>query len=74
MLDSERKFKIKVKLRWTVYVCNYAHLKSFAWKRDCPIFSNIQTSRILPRSFKKALIEFYKLHPNRKHSNNPSTF
>ena len=57
-----------------VYVSNYAHWKSFAWKRDCPISSKLQRSRIWPRSFKKALIEFYKLHPNRKHWNNPSTF
>ena len=47
-----------------VYVCNYVHLKSFAWKRDSPISEKLQTSRIGPRSFKKALIEFYKLYPN----------
>ena len=79
MLDSERTFKIKARLPWTVfenfaYVSSYLHLKSFAWKRDCPISSKLQTSRIGQRSFKKALIEFYKLHPNRKHKNNPSTF
>ena len=51
MLDSEREFKIKLKLLWTVseifvYGCNYVHLKSFAWKRDCPISSKLQKSRI----------------------------
>ena len=50
MLDSERTFKIKVRLRWTVfeivYVNNYVHLKSFAWKRDCLISSKLQTSGI----------------------------
>ena len=69
---SERIFKTKARLPRTVfenfaYVCNYLHLKSFAWKRDCPISSKLQTSRIWQRSFKKALIEFYKLHANRKH-------
>ena len=33
-LDSFRNF---------VYVNNYVHL-SFAWKRDCPISSKLQTS------------------------------
>ena len=37
MLDSERACKIKAKLRWRVfrnfvYVSNYVHLKSFAFK------------------------------------------
>ena len=45
-LDSFRDF---------VYVCNCVHLKRFAWKRDCPISSKLQTSRIWPRSFKKTL-------------------
>ena len=29
-----------------VYFCNYVHLKSFLWKRDFPISSKLQTSRI----------------------------
>ena len=33
--DSFRKF---------AYVSSYLHLKSFAWKRDCPISSKLQTS------------------------------
>ena len=47
-MDSFRNF---------VYVSNYVHLKSFAWKRDCPISSKLQTSQIWPRSFNKALID-----------------
>ena len=39
------------------------HFKSFAWKRDCPISSKLKTLRIWPKSFKKTLIDFYKLHP-----------
>ena len=50
-----------------VCVSNYVHVKSFAWKRGCPISSKLQTSRIWPRQFRKALTELYKLHPNRKH-------
>ena len=50
----------------SIYVSNYLHLKTFAWKRDCPIFSKVQASRIWPRSFKKALIELHKLNPNGK--------
>ena len=42
MLDSFRNF---------VYLSNHVHLKSFAWKPDCPISSKLQTSRIWPRSF-----------------------
>ena len=47
MLDSERTFKIKARLPWTVfenfaYVSSYLHLKSFAWKRDCPISSKLR--------------------------------
>ena len=38
-LDSVRNF---------VYVSIYLHLKSFAWKRDCPISSKLQTSRSRP--------------------------
>ena len=72
MLDSERSIENKVKVtlnsfRNFVYVCNYVNLKSFAWKRDSPISSELQMSKVQPRSFKKAVIEFYKLHPNRKH-------
>ena len=67
------------KVRWNsfrnfVYASNYVHWKSFAWKWDCITSSKIQTSRIWPRSFKKALIEFYKVHPHRKHKNNTSLF
>ena len=50
MLDSERTFKIKVRLRWTVfeivYVSNYVHLKNFAWKRDRPVSPKLQAPRI----------------------------
>ena len=51
MLDSERTFKIKGKVtldsfRNFVYVSNYVHLKSFAWKRDCPISLKLQMSRV----------------------------
>ena len=48
MRDSERTFKIKVRsLRACQFadVSSYLHLKSFAWKRDCPIPSKLQTSR-----------------------------
>ena len=55
MLDSFQNF---------VYGSNYVHLKSFAWRRDCPMSSKLQGSRIWPRSFNKTLIKFYKLHPN----------
>ena len=48
------------------YISNYLHLKSFAWKQDCPISSKLQTSRIWQRSFKKAFIEFYKSIENTK--------
>ena len=48
-------------------VNNYVHVKSFAWKGGYPISSKLQTSRIWPRLFRKALTELYKLHPNRKH-------
>ena len=44
MLNSERIFKIRVRL-------DYLHLKSFAWKRDCLISSKLQTSRISPKPF-----------------------
>ena len=42
MLDSERTFKINVKVtldgfRNFAYVSSYLHLKSFEWKRDCPM-------------------------------------
>ena len=42
MLDSERTFKITItfaldSFQSFVYVSNYLHLKSFTWKRDCPI-------------------------------------
>ena len=40
-LDSFRNF---------ANVSSYLHLKSFAWKRDCPISSKLQTSRGSPRS------------------------
>ena len=46
-MDSFRNF---------VYVGNYVHLKSFAWKRDCPISSKLQTSWIWPRTFNKTLL------------------
>ena len=29
------------------YVSSYLQLKNFAWKSDCPIFSKLQTSRLL---------------------------
>ena len=45
-MDSFRNF---------VCVSNYMHLKSFVWKRNCPISSELQTSRIWPRSFNKTL-------------------
>ena len=46
MQDSERTFRIKVRTRGTVfaYVSSYLHLKSFAWKRDGPMSSKLQTS------------------------------
>ena len=44
MLNSERIFKIRVRL-------DYLHLKSFTWKRDCLISSKLQTSRIPPSPF-----------------------
>ena len=58
MLDSERTFKIRQQL--------------FAFKDSCmetrfPISSKLKRSRVRPRSFKKAIIEFYKLHANGKH-------
>ena len=64
MLDSERTFKTKVRLRWKLskffLLQQLFTFKDFAWKRDCPISSKLQTSRTLQRSFKKSLIEFYK--------------
>ena len=67
MLDSQRTFKIRVTSRWKVrkfaYASSYLHLKSFAWKKDCPIYSSLQTSESLPRPFQKALIELYKSLP-----------
>ena len=51
MLDSERTFKRKGKasldsFRNFAYASSYFHLKSFAWKRDRPISSKLQTSRL----------------------------
>ena len=51
MLDSERTFKIKGKVtldsfRNFVYVSNYVHLKSFAWKRDCPTSLKLQVTNL----------------------------
>ena len=51
MLESERKFEIKARLRWTAYVSNYLHLKSFAWKWDWVISSKLKTSRIWSKLF-----------------------
>ena len=48
MLNSFRNF---------AYVSNYLHLKSFAWKRDCPISSKQQTSQIIIR----VLVSFYRV-------------
>ena len=41
MLDSDRTFKIKAEgtFRNFAHVSGYLHLKSFAWKKDCPISS-----------------------------------
>ena len=68
MLDSERTFKTKVRLRWTVirnfaYVSNYLHLKSFAWKQECPISSKLQnvtksTKIILESSYRVLQVAF----------------
>ena len=56
MLNSERIFKVKVRLSWIVFgilltsaiICFYL---SSAWKRDCLISWKLQTSRILRRPF-----------------------
>ena len=58
MLDSERTFKIKVKSNIFLnfaYVRKYLHLKSFTWKRDCPISSKLQTSQVDQGHSKKLL-------------------
>ena len=47
-LDSESRFKIKVTLdnfRKFANISSHSHLKSFAWKRYCPISSKLQTSQ-----------------------------
>ena len=46
MLDSEETFKIKKSFQGSAYVRSYLHLKSFGWKRDCPIFSKLETSKV----------------------------
>ena len=50
MLDSERTFKVKVRLRWTVFeiflrqqLCAF---KEFCMETRYPISSKVQTSRI----------------------------
>ena len=71
MLDSERTFKIKVRLRGTVFVnvSNYLYLKSFAWKRDCSIYSKLQTSRnlikVIQESSYRSLAKCANIHINR---------
>ena len=47
MLHPEKTVKIKVMSHWTVFEmlsmsAINLHLKSFAWKRDCPISSKLQ--------------------------------
>ena len=50
MLDPQQTFKKKDKVtlgsfRNFAYISNLLHLKSFAGKRDCLIFSELQTPR-----------------------------
>ena len=40
------------------YVSSYLNLKSFTWKRDCPMSSELQMSWSCPRPFWKVLREF----------------
>ena len=69
MLDSERTFKIKVGLRWIAFeillmstiICIQRVL------HGNEIVQYLQNYKVWQRSFKKALIGFYKLHPNRKY-------
>ena len=62
MLDPDRTFKIKLRC-----VGQFSKFwLSQQWKRDCSIPSKLQTSQIWQSSFKKDLIDFYKLHSNRK--------
>ena len=50
MLDSERTFQINIRSQTldsfqnVAYAKSYLHLKSFAWKKDCPISSKLQMS------------------------------
>ena len=46
MLDSFRNF---------AYVTIYLRLKSFTWKRDCPISLELQTSQNLPGTSRNLL-------------------
>ena len=71
MLDSERTYKIKVRLGWTVLeICLRQHLcafKEFCMETRLSNIFKTTNARIWPRSFNKTLKEFYKLHPNGKH-------
>ena len=51
MLGSEKTLKIKVSSAWTVSDI----LLSFAWKRDCPISSKLQTHEVDQGHSKKLL-------------------
>ena len=66
MLDSERIFKIKVRLPWTIFEILFT--SAIMWFKECCMetrLSNIfQTTK---QAFKKALTELHKLHPNGKH-------
>ena len=44
MLDSFQNF---------AYVSSHLHLKSFAWERDCPISSKLETSQ----NWKEVILE-----------------
>ena len=53
MLDSFRNF---------AYVTIYLHLKSFTWKRDCPISLKPETSQNLQGTSKNLLQSFAEFH------------
>ena len=80
MLDFERTFKLKLRLvgQFSKF---FLRQQLFAFKEFCmeKRFSNIfKTTNVTNLTkviqFKKAVIEFHELHPNRKQKNSPSAF
>ena len=53
MLDSQRTFKIKIMLHWTVF--KILHLKSFAWELVCLILQNYKRHEFHQDHSKKLL-------------------